>query len=771
MDDKEKIYQEAMNQGHSAAWDQKWEQAAEYYTQAIEAIPSRVQAINNLGLAYFQLQRYEDAQACYMQAAKLSPEDPLAVERLAQIFERTGKIKQAADYSMHAAELYLKIKDVDKAIENWNRVTQLLPEHLKAHSRLAIVHERLGHTSQAVDEYIHVAALLQDVGQVSKAVETVEKALQISPESSKALDALELVRSNKTLPKPKRQRGVTGPLRMAAVLEMEPEAPTERTNVARKGPDPIAEARQFALTDLAGLLFEVTVDDFGDPEATVTGLKSLFSRSREEDLEEVSRHLGTAIDLQTRGENEAAAKELKKAYDIGLDMPASNFNLGLLYQSLGQMDKAYRHLQRALGDERFALAAHLLIAQHHRASGHMHKAAVSYIEALREADVIIIKENQREILRQQYEPVIEEISQERDKIILTQICTNVSELLIRQNWREHIAKTRKQMPGGGSGAAPLPLAEILTEAKDSKIVESIARINEIAAKGHLRSAMEEAFILVSAAPTYLPLHILMAELMLRMGNQDSAMQKFIVVSEAYGTRGEHKRATNLLSRVVELSPMDYKARNYLIHRLVSLGDIDGAIHENIKLGDVQYRLAQLDLARKTYEKALRLSQQHNGDEAWDVRILKQMADIDMQRLDWRQALRVFEQLRTISPNDEVTRTRLIELNVRLGQNNQAAVELENYVSYLSARAENETALAYLEKLVEENQEMAFARHKLAEFYQQMGRQQEAIEQWDKVAELMVVKGNIERAKEAIRAILLLDPPNADQYRAALQQLG
>ena len=67
--------------------------------------------------------------------------------------------------------------------------------------------------------------------------------------------------------------------------------------------------------------------------------------------------------------------------------------------------------------------------------------------------------------------------------------------------------------------------------------------------------------------------------------------------------------------------------------------------------------------------------------------------------------------------------------------------------------------------------MAFARNKLAEQYQQLGRKDEAIQQWDKVAELMVVKGNIERAKEAIRAILLLNPPNADQYRAALQQLG
>jgi len=67
--------------------------------------------------------------------------------------------------------------------------------------------------------------------------------------------------------------------------------------------------------------------------------------------------------------------------------------------------------------------------------------------------------------------------------------------------------------------------------------------------------------------------------------------------------------------------------------------------------------------------------------------------------------------------------------------------------------------------------MAFARSQLAEYYSKLGRNEESIEQWDKVAEIMVVQGNIERAKEVIRAILLLNPPNADQYRAALQRLG
>jgi tetratricopeptide (TPR) repeat protein len=771
MEDQERAYQEAMNLGHSAAWDQKWEQAAEHYRLAVEAVPDRVQAINNLGLAYFQLQRYDDAEVWYLQAAKLTPEDPLAVERLAQIYERTGRIKQAADSAMDAAELYLKIKDVDKAIENWIRVTRLVPEHLKAHSRLAVVHERLGRTTQAVEEYLAVAALMQDVGQVSKALQIVEKALALAPNNENAKEALVLVNSNKTLPKPKRVRGATGALRMAAVLEMKEESKPERTNVNRKGPDPISEARQSALTDLAGLLFEVSLEDIGDPDSSQSGLRSVFGRSKDGDIETVSRHLGASIDLQTRSQNDEAVKELKKAVDLGLEVPAAHFNLGLLYHSLKDEDKAARHLQRSLGIEKFSLAAYLLIAQQNLAAGQLQKAACTYLEALREADSELVPEEEQEGLRRQYELLIEEVSQKRDEEVLKQICTSVSEMLIRQNWRDHVLKTRREMPVVARGAAPVPLAEILTEAKDSSIVEALSHINEIAGKGHLRSAMEEAFLLVTKAPTYLPLHIQMADLMVRMGNQSLAVDKYKVVSDAYMLRGENKRATDLLTRVVELSPMDNKARTDLVQRLVESGEVDEAIRQSVNLADMQYRLAQLDQARKTYERAFRLAQQHNADGEWNIRILKQMADIDMQRLDWRQALRVYEQLRTLRPEDEIFRNRLVELHVRLGQTNQAVAEVDSFISTLETHARQDAAVSFLERLVSENEEMAFARTKLAELYVDLGRETEAIEQWDRVAELMVVQGKIESAKEAIRAILLLDPPNADQYRAALQQLG
>jgi tetratricopeptide (TPR) repeat protein len=772
MQAREKKYQAAMNKGHSAAWDQRWEQAVDHYRVAVEALPEKPQAINNLGLAYFQLQKYGEAQACYEQAAKLSPGDPLPIERLAQIHERVGDIQAATEKSMNAADMYLKLKDADKAIENWTRITRLMPEHLKAHSRLAVVHERLGFIDQAVTEYISVAALLQDVGQVNQAVQTVEKAVSLSPDNLEAQQALELVRNNKTLPKPVRKRGATGPLRMAAVREMGGEMPHEITNVSREGPDPIAEARQSALTALAGLLFDVSMDDMSAEDSTSRGAaRSVLGKSKGDELEAISKHLGTAIDLQTRAEEKNAAKELQKAIDTGLDFPAAYFNLGLLYFNLDENDKAQGYLTRSINHPDFALAARLMIADYHRERGRIIEAAVEFLEALKEADSAVVPPEKAEELREQYEPLIEALGQDEDEAKLDQLCVNIVDLLIRPSWRKEVTTARQQLPSSIDGTTLMPLAEMLTEAKDTEIVAAIAKINQMARDGHLRSAMEESFGLITSAPTYLPLHIHMGELLLRQNQIQEAIAKFTVVASTYAVRGEAKRATNLLRRIVDIAPMDFGARKRLIERLGSQGQTDQAIHEYIKLADVHYRLAQLDQARKTYEDALRLAQQTNADQTWSTRILKHMADIDMQRLDWRQALRVYEQLRTLDPGDQLSRKRLIELNVNLGQRNQAATELENYISYLVGMAKETDAILFLEGLVSENADMALARVRLAEFYQKVNRTQDAIVQWDKVAEIMVERKDVERAKEAIRAILVLNPANAEQYRMALQRLG
>jgi tetratricopeptide (TPR) repeat protein len=282
--------------------------------------------------------------------------------------------------------------------------------------------------------------------------------------------------------------------------------------------------------------------------------------------------------------------------------------------------------------------------------------------------------------------------------------------------------------------------------------------------------MEEAFHALQSAPTYLPLHSLIGDLLVREGLTEEAIEKYTVIASAYGVRGESNQATKVLRRVIELAPMDLNVRSRLIDQLIVRGEIDEAINEYLDVADIYYRLAELDMARKTYTNALRVVQQSNADRSWNVHILQRMADIDMQRLDWKQAMRVFEQIRTLRPDNENVRKNLIDLNLRLAQQSQAIAELENYLSFLETNGEGNQKIPFLEELVKEHGDRITLRRALAEQYKQAGQTEAAIGQLDAIGEALVEQGKIEEAANTIQQILLLNPPNASDYRQLLNQL-
>jgi tetratricopeptide (TPR) repeat protein len=316
----------------------------------------------------------------------------------------------------------------------------------------------------------------------------------------------------------------------------------------------------------------------------------------------------------------------------------------------------------------------------------------------------------------------------------------------------------------------LPVAEILTEAQSSQVIDSIRSIHELARMGYLRSAMDEAFNAIRMAPTYLPLHTLIGDLLVKEGRQQEAINKYSVVAQAYNARGESSQAINVLRRVIQLAPMDLTVRNRLIEQLAARGHTDEAIEEYINLADIYYRLAELDTARKTFTIALRLAQQSETNREWSIRILRRMADIDMQRLDWKQALRVYEQLRTLNPDDIAIRKNLTDLNIRLGQANQAQAELDGFLVHLDSSNRRGEALPLMEALVEENPNNALLMRYLAEEYRRAGRIQDAVTQLDAVGEILLDAKDLAGAAHALEAIIAMNPPNIDQYQAALQNL-
>ena len=768
MPGNEEVFQKAMNQGHSHAWDQEWEQAAESYRKALEEFPDRPKALSSLGLALLQSQQFEEALQIYQRVARAEPTDPVPFERIAQLAERIGRLKEAGDAAMKAAELHFSNRDVEKAIENWGHVTMLNPEHIMARSRLAVTHEKLGHAQQAVTEYLAVASLLQRGGNLDKATELVNRTVRLAPSSAEAKQAQTLLRSGQLLPKPLRRRGGTAPLMMSQVKELNP--PTVEVASSK---NPVADARQKALTTLAEALFDYSDESTG--AQTRRGLSAIVKGTGQLSLQQAEQtkivlHLGQAIDAQTKNQEDLAADEFENALEAGFDHPALYFNLGLLRSKTERTESALRFLGNAVKHVDYALGTRLLMGDLLVKMGRTSEAAIEYLEALKLADAMVVQEEFVDEIRQLYEPLIEAQASETDEDGQQRLCKNIRELLMRDDWRAHLVKTREQLPKVEEGDIPFPIAEVVIQAQSSQVLDAMNQINLLARQGKLRSAMDEAFHALNSAPTYLPLHTLIGDLLVREGHTDEAIAKYTVVATAYGVRGESSQATKMLRRVIELSPMDLNARTRMIDQLIARGEVNEAVKEYLEVADIYYRLAELDMARKTFTDALKVVQQSKADRSWNEKILRRMADIDMQRLDWKQATRVFEQLRTLRPDDESVRKNLIDINLRLAQQSQAISELDNYLSYLDTNGKREKAVPFLEELVEENQGQIILRRALVDEYQRAGKTEEAIAQLDAIGETLIEAGKKEDAVAIIQQILLLNPPNAEEYRTLLSQL-
>ncbi len=778
MSQPEHLYREAMSQGHSAAWDMDWERAAAFYLKALKVKPNDFAALTSLALAQYELGRLEEAAKLYAQAARLHPKDPVPWEKLALIYERRGQIKNAIKAALQAAEAHARQGDIQKALDNWKRVIRLDAENLQAHARLAMVYERSKRLNDAVQEYVAVAALLQARGETSQALQTVEKALQLVPNHPDALQARALLMRGKPLPKPKRIRGGTAPLRMARIRQMEA-AEEEETRPVALAQDVITLARRRALTALAELLFATAEE--GDHEEAAHDRRSSIDallrgaptnpNARKAHRDRILLLLGQGVDYQTQGKFEQAAVELARVHKAGLQHPALDFDLGWLYFTIQRPKDALRHLKEAVLHPDYALASHLLLGRLYRQDGHTKEAALEYLAALQQADALTLPTDEGQAVIQLYDPIAQAIGQEEDTERLEQFMDSVEQLLSDPNWQEKLRDARAQLPPPPPGVPALPLADILFHAESGQIINALARIVRLRERRSLGAAMEEAHLTLMQAPTYLPLHTLIGDMLEELGKAEQAREKFAVIARTYAVRGEGERAVEYYRRALRLAPMDLDLRLALIQTLVAQDRVGEAVGEYIDLAETYYRLAEIRLATNTYEEALRLSQRMGrSGTTWRLQILRRLADLAEQSLDWHRALRYYDQIRSLAPDDLEARWRAARMHFRLGKVAQGISVLDDALQLARQSLSVEEQIALIEQLHADFPDIPEITMRLGRLYALAEQTERAIQTYDAAGEKFLEQNDVAGAIRAIQAILALNPPQAEDYRRALEAL-
>lgn len=358
-------YAEAVRKGAAFNANGQWKEAISAYRIAISEFPNQPEAYAGLGQACMGQKQLDRALECYKLAARYSRGDVQYLTKVADIQERMGLLSEAGRTYMATGEVYLRKRDADAAISNWERAVRLEPNLLGAHQRLAMIFQRKNNTKAAVREYLAIARTLAMQGESRKALQMCRAAMRLDPDNPDVLTAIKLIKHGEEAypdPEPEIEAPAHEPeaeehdgegeslidavRQMAAVLESE----KKDWNLNQKHSDPLSAAKQLAQEQLAEEIFREEED-----EELLYGTGEGLSKLERDAL------IGQAMDFESRGETAKAIKCYEQVVSGDFELPAAHFTLGMLFLNAGNRSKAEKAFAKAIQEKRYAPAVQAVL--------------------------------------------------------------------------------------------------------------------------------------------------------------------------------------------------------------------------------------------------------------------------------------------------------------------------------------------------------------------------------------------------------------------------
>lgn len=234
-----------------------WKDPATFWTKTVKSSQNSARAYNNLGTAYYNTGRYQDAIASYEKAIDIDPKFATACNNLGAAYRNIGDddkaisaFKKAVElnpdyaeaYSNLGVALYAKSGLSEEVLMDLRRAIELNPNYAEAYNNLAgvlqaefgrisqvevlykraielnpnyaeayynlglfcdssgLYNEALGYYKKAVglkpdyaDAYNNIGALYRDLGERDNAIEYLTKAIEVDPRHIKAHRTLALI--------------------------------------------------------------------------------------------------------------------------------------------------------------------------------------------------------------------------------------------------------------------------------------------------------------------------------------------------------------------------------------------------------------------------------------------------------------------------------------------------------------------------------------------------------------------------------------------------
>ncbi|GIK39374.1 MAG: hypothetical protein BroJett011_32070 [Chloroflexota bacterium] len=759
-------FQTAMIHAERFSDQGNWPEAIKAYRFALAEFPNNEVAIIGFGKANLVMGQAEIAWKAFQQVLRINPGNYQALNFIGEIQEQQGQVDAAAETYLRIGYVFAGRQDLEAAIEAWQRAIELVPDKVDAHQKLAQALVQQGQPRMAARQYLALAAIYQDRDNNEQALQHIQEAQALLPKDpgvAAALSALEEGYpidpdeiSETPLPEIGDMADYGEDFRGGGFFEEEDPFAIETDSEPAKGVvgGLIEATQQRALTELANVIFE---DDNKALPATIS-------------RDQINLLIIQAIDLQRQDKLTDAINNYRQVTQAGAGRPSLYFNLGVLYKDLGQFNEAAKMFKMSAQERAYQVSAQFALAETYQAANNLELALKHYIETLKIVDLQNASSEKTEKLLQTYEELSEQYLSQPNAPKADGFITAVRRFFANSAWQEKATEARARMDSVTEDGAAMSLVEFLESAETEVVITAMALTSEYLKRNFLMTAAEECLRAIQKAPTYLPLHVRLADILLKQEHTDEAINKYLYIARVYLMRNQPDQAVNIYQRILRLAPMDVTVRAKLIELYIYHQNTEQALEQYLILADSYYQLAQVDRALEKYNEALRLAASSSNALTWRADILSRMGDIYSQRFDWARATTALEDLLKINPQDERTQRQLIDLYYKQNKVNQATKTLDGLLAVYQ-RYNPLKALELLKELISLYPDDMFLRQRLAVAFAQNGMTREAIKEYDTLGEMQLENGLRSQAMQTIQAIINLGPDDLEGYRRLLSQIS
>ncbi|HOE13969.1 MAG TPA: tetratricopeptide repeat protein [Candidatus Saccharicenans sp.] len=189
-----------------------------------------IKAFEKVATEYEKRSLNSQALAILKKICRLNPDKPDYFIKMADLYTRQGFLAEAKQEYLRIAERFLRQKDVEEAIELYEKVAKLDKDDLNIRIQLAALYKLNGQQDKAVNELLKAADLKISLGQIDEAEKLLKESNKLSPDNARTK------------------------LRLAQVLRLKGQAP-QAQELTRQVLDKIPHDLD-ALTFLGNLYFE-----------------------------------------------------------------------------------------------------------------------------------------------------------------------------------------------------------------------------------------------------------------------------------------------------------------------------------------------------------------------------------------------------------------------------------------------------------------------------------------------------------------------------------